>query len=338
MRQLPTTTRPPDVVFWSADKGGTRYYRCAEPARALELLGYRCQVAEVLCPSWGRSPTIVGHRVSSPKGTKLWQELAHQARRTGQQLVYDADDHYLQVDPSNEAAYSVYSRPEVQERIIANLRVAHTVTVCSTALAEVYGQYNDNVVVTTNTLPAAFSLWRRPLRRRLVVGWAGSEASHAELTIVAPVLRELARRDDVEVHLIGVPEHVARSRRLSAEQGIRVTPWVWGTEEYLTTVDFDIWIVPQRSTPFNGAKFPTKAMEASVLGIPIIASPVGEYPRRIGNAGVVAYNPTAWGKIIESMISNVMMRRDCAAAARHSAHQWYTEGHAQQWEKILIGR
>lgn len=336
MRQIPITTAPPDVVFWTSDKGGTRYYRCEQPANALREMGYRTQVAEVLCPSWGRAPTIVGHRVASPKSSILWAELAEQAKRTGQRLVYDADDNYLEIDPSNEMAYATYSKPEVKQRIIANIQAAGLVTVCSPYLAGLYGQYHDNVVITTNTLPAAFSLWNRPRREKVVVGWAGSEASHAELEVIAPVLRQLAHREDVEVHLIGIPQHVARSRQLSSEQGIRVTPWVWGTENYLTTVDFDLWLAPMRDTPFNAGKFPTKVMEASVLGIPLLVSAVGQYPERIGHGGQVVRDDRAWGHAVYGMLSSRGMLKLYERATRADAARWYTECNAQQWARSLI--
>lgn len=334
-----TIRTPPDVVFWTSDKGGGRFSRCEEPARALRLLGHEAVVTPLITESLRRAPVIVGHRLVTDKQSNGWRQMIEH-RLPGQRFVADADDDYTAVDPINEGrTYALYSQDKTQDNIVQWLRLADRVTVCSGRLAEVYGRHNDQIIRTPNTLPVAVS---RPAgaRRRAaapyVIGWAGSPSAHADLALIVPALKRwLARDRYATVHLVGAPALTVQALGVD-DSRVRVTEWINGTANYAARIDFDVWLAPYRDTPFNRGKFPTKIMESAVLGIPLIASDVGAYHQ--GGPGVLltGNSDKEWFQALRAAADLSAWRRMRDAKVRASGAQHLTECNAPRWEEVLL--
>lgn len=325
------------VFSWAANDGGSFSYRLDFPARVLRLLGHRVDVAERAIPTLvGAADTIVGHYVARQGPSQLWGQWAAEGRR----LVYDVDDHLHCVDSLSRQAFEFYSQPEVRARLASNMRVASRVTAATPALAEWAAEYCSDVVVVPNGLPVELVDRPRPARvdGRVTVGWAGSPQTLPELALVAPVLRRLVETmgDRVRVHTVGVPRQWLARFGLD-DVRVAVTPWVFGTEHYLSTVDFDVWLAPYRDVPFNGAKVPTKAIEARVLGVPLVASPVGLYPElvRHGVTGFIVRREHEWSQYVRRLVLDDGLRQSMGAAARSLAYEVVVEGLGRRWEEAL---
>lgn len=105
----------PDVVFWTADRGGSRFYRCEQPAEALAKLGYEVEVTGALTETLRRARTVVGMRIVTPSQIKGWREIIGH-RLPGQRFVFDGDDNYFAIDPENNPdVYRMYSSSDTQE-------------------------------------------------------------------------------------------------------------------------------------------------------------------------------------------------------------------------------
>lgn len=337
-------TGAPDVVFWTPDRAGSRFYRCEQPARALSMLGRRTIITPVLCHSWVRAGTIVGQQISTPGHTEVWHRLAAE-RDAGvgpQRLVFDIDDDYFSVPDTVDGAHEHYGDPEVRDRLASNIALADLVTVCSNRQAELARKFNPNVRITPNTLPS--SVVRDPRRygssgagrRPVVVGWSGSPAGHHDLDLAADALRALLGRRNVRLHLVGIPPALAAQKGLVGES-VTVTPWVTGTVNYLEAIDFDVWVAPYRDMPFNHAKFPTKAIESSVRGISLLASPVQEYAALAdAGQGIVCVKDSGWREALE-WITQVHRAADRVAEQNSWwRHRYITEANAPIWQESLV--
>lgn len=325
------------VFSWAASAGGSYSYRLDYPARVLRRLGHTVDVAEfALASVAARADVTVGQWVSKPGPSSRWREWAGMGRF----LVYDVDDRLDCVDPLSRQAFEFYSQPSVQADIAANMAAASRVVAATPALADWASRHSDEVVVVPNGLPAELLEVPRPARvdDRVVVGWAGSPQTLPELALVARTLRRLVESmpDRVEVHTVGVPREWLARLGLDLP-GVRVTPWVFGTEQYLSTVDFDVWVAPYRDIPFNRAKVPTKALEARLLGVPLVASDVGGYPGMVlhGETGFVVRREHEWGQLVRRLVVDDGLRAAMAARARSLAFEVLVEGLGRRWEEAL---
>lgn len=322
---------------WAADTGGCAFYRLESPFGALNARGHDVKAAITADHSWDDADVIVGMRVALPGPSRKW--WARWAE-TGVRLVYDIDDDYLRLDRSNPA-FDFYAAADTRARIIANIGLADAVTCATPRLAEAYRQYNANVIVVPNSLPETILGWERPAPRRpgVTIGWAGTPATLPDLVPLVKTLRRfLDRHPNVELHTVGIAESALRGIGLRHPQ-LRVTPHVAGTVEYLKRIDFDVWVAPYRSTLFNGCKVATKALEASALGVPIVASATVPYREHVrdGETGILIHRDHEWDRALRDLVNDADLRARMGAAARVQAADHTTEKIAPLWEQALGG-
>lgn len=332
------------IFQWSAANDGSNWWRFTLTAQVLQQLGHHVDQSRYAITSLTHhADAVIAHRVTQPGPTLRWQALA--AR--GQHTVFDLDDHLDTVPETSTVAHRFFTQPDNQNRLHTNLTTATAVTAATPSIAEWAARYNPNTIVIPNGLPAAYLTWDRPQPQddRIVVGWAGSLHTLPELAIVAPALVHVLDRyrGRVVVHVNGVhpdePTVRARIRPLGLDRpDVLVTPWADPGEPYLRGCHhFDIWAAPYRDIPFNRAKYPTKALEAMFLGIPLVASRVGHYRENVqhGQTGYLVRDPDRWVRYLRRLIDNPALRTDMGAAARAAAVHHIVEGYGPAWEEAL---
>lgn len=308
------------VHFWAAEPDGCAYYRCLLPMAALNEAGVvQAHTTLGYCDGAEDADVLVGQRLLGAR-TALWDEQV----ATGRALVYELDDDFWHLEPDNPA--TVHYPPAVLRAMEANIAHSSAVTVSTAPLAEVVRAFNPNVHVVPNFIDRALLDVTVP-RRGLTVGWAGSPTHRRDLAVCAkPVRKVLARRRLAQVHLVGTDY-----RRLLG-QG-RFSPWVPWVPNYYAGLDFDIGLAPLADTAFNASKSKIKALEYAALGIPVIASPVGEYPEfvRHGETGFLAHTPEDWVRYLRLLIDDPKLRARMGAAAREWAAEHTIQGNLQSW-------
>lgn len=327
------------VHFWSADMAGSAWYRAALPGTSLQWLGHAVSVGMRLPMDWPAVDTVVGCRVAQREPSLMW----HRLKDAGTRLILDLDDDYFHLDPTNQAARRVWD-VDMLGRLVANMQTADLVTCCSEPLAAVLRDYAADVRVIPNGLPAQYLGQPRDYTadgRPLYVGWAGSASTVAELPDAVRALNRISRypRPDggVAVRLVGIVAEQAVSLGLRGRQ-IGALGWVERIEHYLQAVsEFDVWCAPYRDTAFNRGKFATKFLEASVLGIPLIASDIEPYRRviRHGENGFLVRYEHEWGKYLKRLADDPDLRQQVGMAARAEASGSILQAINRQWEAAL---
>ncbi|WP_435279354.1 glycosyltransferase [Streptomyces sp. 1222.5] len=326
------------VHFWSADMAGSAFYRAVMPAMALSWLGHTTTHGVRLPANWASYDTVVGCRVAQVDPSRMWLRLKDEGKR----LLLDLDDDYFHIDPSNAHARQVWN-VDMLGRLAHNMQVADLVTCCSEPLAAVLRNYAPNVEVIPNGLPAQYLGHPRDYRaedRPLYVGWAGTSSTVAELPETVRALNRISqypRPGGVMVRLVGIDPQQAMGIGLRGRQ-IGALGWVERIEEYLHRVaEFDVWVAPYRSTPFNDAKFPTKWLEASILGIPLIASDTEAYRRviRHGETGLLVRHEHEWGKYLKRLVDDPELRQRLGMAARGEASGSIMQALHHRWEAAV---
>jgi glycosyltransferase involved in cell wall biosynthesis len=98
-------------------------------------------------------------------------------------------------------------------------------------------------------------------------------------------------------------------------------------------------VAPYRPTPFNQAKFPTKALEAGMLGIPLVASAIRPYADWItqeeNGFKVLDSAPWMWSRCLRRLIQSPDLRRRIGEAGRSRAAQNILQEIGRQWESVL---
>ena len=76
--------------------------------------------------------------------------------------------------------------------------------------------------------------------------------------------------------------------------------------------DFDIGVMPLLDEPYAQGKCAMKALEYMSMGIPVVASPVGEnvFAIKHGYNGFLAPSSEEWQECLEKLIIDVSFRRE----------------------------
>jgi glycosyltransferase involved in cell wall biosynthesis len=330
------------IHFWTADGSGSGMYRGVLPAMSLDWIGHKPSAGMRLPENWREHDldVVVGCRVAKPTPSKTWREM----RDHGIKLVMDLDDDYFHLDPTNAVAYRIWSEPGMRQRLVDNIGLSHTVTCCSEPLAEVLREYHDDVRVVPNGLPAQHLGHVRDYNpEQLSVGWAGTASTVHELPEVVRALNRIAgypRPGGVAVRLVGIDAQTAIACGLKGKQ-LGALGWVKNFGHYLQAVaGFDVWVAPYRDIPFNRAKFATKFLESSVLGIPLIASDIQPYRRviRHGENGFLVRHGHEWGRYLKQLADDPGLRQRIGMAARAEASGSILQALNRQWEAALMPR
>lgn len=325
--------------FWAADTAGSSYYRSTLPGISLQWLGHQVSGGMRLPHDWRDLDALVGCRVAKPEPTQMWQHFKHE---TNTRLVLDLDDDYFHIDPTNAHAAATWDKVMLQ-RLADNMALADLVTCCSEPLAAVLRNYAADVRVIPNGLPAQYLGKPRDYTaagRPLYVGWAGTASTVAELPEAVRALNRISqypRSGGVMVRLVGISAEKAMSIGLKGRR-IGALGWVERVEHYLQAVEeFDVWCAPYRSTPFNGAKFPTKWLESSVLGIPLIASDTPAYRAviRHGENGFLVKYEHEWGRYLKQLADDPALRQRIGMTARGEASGSIMQALHVQWQAAL---
>lgn len=327
------------VHFWSADMAGSAFYRAVMPSMALSWLGHTASHGVRLPPNWASYDTIVGCRVAQTDPSRMWLRLKDEGKR----LVLDLDDDYFHIDPSNVHARQVWDT-DMLGRLAHNMQIADLVTCCSEPLAAVLRDYAPRVEVIPNGLPAQYLGQPRDYQaegRPVYVGWAGTSSTVAELPETVRALNRIAqyggRPGGVMVRLVGISPEQAMQHGLRGRQ-VGALGWVERLDHYLHAVgEFDVWCAPYRDTGFNRAKFPTKWLEASVLGIPLIASDTEPYRRviRHGENGFLVRREHEWGKLLKRLVDDPELRQRIGMMARGEASASIMQALHHRWEAAV---
>jgi hypothetical protein len=175
-------------------------------------------------------------------------------------------------------------------------------------------------LIDSETLQAARQALSMPERASdaLVIGYAsGSRAHEADFRIIEPVLAEImARHTNVELYILGYLELPPALKQYNARITRRKFTDSAGYMSDLAAVDINI--VPLLNNEFNDCKSAIRFMEASLLGIPTIATAVGDFKHIVVHreTGLLAEQDTDWREYIELLLRDVDFRTQLGENAR----------------------
>ena len=165
-----------------------------------------------------------------------------------------------------------------------------------------------------------------------VVGWLGDGRVHgANLRILAKPLARLSTTDQFRLKLVSALGSKEIRELFGPLQGrVEVD---YGRDDWvdLSAIpsligDFDISVMPLVDNAFNRGKAGQKLIESMAMGIPVVASPVGEnnYIVSHGKDGFLASSGAEWTKYLAILIEGPELRSQMGEQGREKVLSQYS--------------
>jgi glycosyltransferase involved in cell wall biosynthesis len=231
-------------------------------------------------------------------------------------LVFDFDDAiYL---PTSAEANRPFGRLKSRTKTRDICRLARHVTVGNEELARFARRHAADVTVIPSTIDTdEYQLSPRAPNQKPIVGWTGSATTQPYLQALAPALRELRRRIDFELLVIGGDTVV---------EGVPSTCRPWSADSEAADLrSIDVGVMPLVDDDWARGKCGMKALQYMGLGIPPVVSPVGVNATivRDGENGFHARTDTEWVQRLELLLRDANLRARIGVAARRTVEERY---------------
>lgn len=313
-------------------RGQSPRYRAFWPAEALRRAG-----VEARCVPWPRcrradlewADVTVFERPANAFARPWWRDwpwptaglrrrrlaALWEAARARGPVGYDLDD--LVFVPGHERG-----RPDIAAWQVEHLGRADFLLTSTEALRAHLREFNGRVEVVPNCLDAAAfgAPGPRPGRRPVRLGWACGATHREDEPLFLEIAEALAarRRGEIAFVLWGAPSESAVRRLARSPAPVHTLPMCVWTEGPLRWTEFDINLIPLADTPLNACKSAVHWLEGSVVGLPSVASAVGEFASVIahGETGLLARSVGEWVEAVERLIDGPQERRAVAERAR----------------------
>lgn len=281
---------------------GSFIYRCENLSLALSRLGHKTSLLH-LTALLVRSDFDVVVFLRPMRG-RIYDYVTRRLRAKGVTLIGDVDD--LIFDPDFALFRpSVKKNPSEEEKTRIKfakhaeaLSKLDKVVVSTPELAQHYKELHPETPCTV--IPNAGHLsWldhspSPATGERSISYFSGTRTHDHDFAIVQPVLKRLLdRHEDLKVRIVGPLSADLEHPRVTR---IPKAPF----QEYAQLVrNSHISIAPLEDTPFNQCKSALKALEAGIMNVPIVASPVGDYTRMDIKGVLLAKTAEEWESKLE---------------------------------------
>ena len=239
--------------------------------------------------------------------------------RRGIALIYDIDD--LIYLPRASRANAFLSRFRKEERIARIIAVARHVIVCTAYLERFARRHNRAVTHISSTIDTEAYAPRHhsSATRAITIGWSGSHSTSTYLHLLAPVLRTLSKRVDIRLLVVGDPRFRMEGVRVEAR------PWI-RERETSDLAEMDIGVYPLPDEEWVLGKSGLKALQYMGMGVPVVASAIGEARGfiRDGENGFLARTPEEWSDRLCRLIADPDLRATMGAAGRVTVEQRFS--------------
>lgn len=331
--------------------GGCAYYRCMLPKG---FLGY--PEAVFGRPAWtgmhGYGVRLSRDTAQFGFDTVVMKQMMQRwvpyemkvAKKMGQKLIVDIDDHYEGLHEDNLA----FERTDPLKNKISNrdyysqvIELADVVTVSTPFLLEYYKDkgVKDVRMVRNAVKPEQFNK-RKHTKTKPVFGWVG--AMHwrsADIETLRPWLGQFLDEHDLMFHHAG---HMPDAKLFWDAAGINpdrvmLSP-MQVISDYHRMFAMDVGLVPLNDIEFNYAKSTIKGLEYASSNIPFIAQGTPEYVdlARVG-VGRVAFSPDDWVRHATELLDYGVRKREAAVQRSRVAVDHSMPVRRGDWDAVFKG-
>lgn len=252
----------------------------------------------------------------TPLGGSLFERGC---RLLARKLVYDIDDLVFLGRSSPQNRWVGWLRGPAKYRYL--MRSADHVITCTPYLDEYVRQLNSQTTDISSTIRTDSYLPVSSYRndRPLVIGWSGSHSTVPYLRMLEPVLKELRKKHNFTLRVIGTSSFPVAGVEVEA------LPWQEASEvKDLQAIDIGLYPLPDEEWVLG--KSGLKALQYMALGIPTVATAIGANFRVIedGVSGFLVKSEAEWLAALEKLLVDAELRRRMGAAARERVVKNYS--------------
>jgi len=164
---------------------------------------------------------------------------------------------------------------------------------------------------------------------KVTIGWEGDARVHHEnLNMLVRPLERIGKKYDVRFKLVsslGDPKVKQMFRKLESLIEIDYGPdhWLPFKEFVKLLLDIDIMVAPLRKNPWYEGKSALRVGIGMAMGLPVVASPVGEqkYVIKHGINGFIAKNEDEWYEYLKLLVEDDKLRKIMGKKGRKTAER-----------------
>lgn len=176
------------------------------------------------------------------------------------------------------------------------------------------------------------------LAKPLTVGYMGSKGHQVDLDAIAPAIQQvLEQNPDVRFETFGtinMPESLKSFEKQTRAHEVK-TDYA-GFLNKLHQLGWAIGLAPLKDTEFNRCKAPTKYIEYTTCGIPVVASSGHVYEQFTPQAQIVVAQPDEWTGKIQQLIDDAALREEIVANGQTYCAQTFSLDNLEAQIKELL--
>ena len=294
---------------------------------------------------------VVFQRPNSEKILNLMKAL----KQKGKKVIFENDDTYLlgkgiplerlESDEQRELAKNLSFYTD------ACLRIADGVIASTEILGEEYRRINPNTVVLKNTIDPLDEFTCKPNETgKFRIGFIASVTTNDDYLHLKEQIRALDERGDITIVVLGLKHKDGSSISFmkpdvqfwSTLKNIEWHPYVHVTEymHTLSKLALDLAVIPRKDSYFNRCKSSLKALEMSLLKIPVIAQSFGDgtgpYEGDLYPYLTLIEDNTQWYNSIVHIRDDYALYKKKAEQAHHFVLEHYSiKTYAQEWVRQI---
>lgn len=338
-----------DVCFVGLGSHALCYYRCMLPAEAMGCdwvgvsgeppkLRYVTGMAREdrggrkgsIMPTLGRYKVVVLQQVQG----EGWLEVIRMLQERGVICVYEIDDyvHGIRHLEGEHDHWDQFDNAYVS-KMEACMKACDALVTTTEWIAGNYSHFNKRTFVCRNGLDAGRYRLTRPTRETVNIGWAGGTGHNK---VVVPWFQRTAEvmRERPSTAFVSIGQDFARAfeQHFGPERALAV-PFA-AIEQYPGAMTmFDIALAPGGVSGFWKGKSDLRWLEASALGIPVIANPQIYSEIDHGVTGFKAASPEEMREYLFRLVDDADLRAQMGSAAKRWVLENRTIKHASvAWE------
>jgi len=259
------------------------------------------------------------HLWVTPIGIPLFERLVVLLAK---KIIYDIDDMVF-LGHSSEAN-KFWQALKGKNKMLYLIKAANHVITCTPTLDQFVQQYNSSTTDISSTVDTEIRY--QPTNNysnnhQLILGWSGSHSTSKYLYLLGGVLKELAKKYDFKLLVMGDSSFKIEGVNLEAHE--------WSEAiEIETLQQFDIGLYPLPDEEWVYGKSGLKAIQYMALGVPTIAAALGANFRIIesGENGylITPDNYNDWKNKLELLMIDPVHRKKIGLAARKTIKEKYS--------------
>jgi len=250
------------------------------------------------------------HREAAPVGPPFFEWIV--SRVFKKYMIYDFDDAIWLPNASENNGKLTMALKQF-DNVRAICRYADKISVGNKFLGNYAKQFNANVVYNPTTIDTDehHNTTTDHSNHIFTIGWTGSHSTVQYLDELVPVLRELEKEFNFELHVIcDVPPKF----QLKSLKFIR-----WNKKREIDDLlNFNVGIMPLRDEVWAKGKCGFKALQYMALGIPAVVSDVGVNAEIVDHDinGCVCRTPEDWKFYLSKLMSDPEYLRKLGSRTR----------------------